>query len=496
VSAAPQNLHVTTNTTRGADLAWSAIPGATLTQIYRATGANPNPGDFRYIGSSSGTTFTDRRAQGGYTYTYSVRGADDCGEGPSSNAVPFTAQGLCDIAPSFAGVTSAQADGTNCRINVSWAGAQSNCPLGNTIRYNIYRSTSPDFTPAGTPYATTSGTAFSDIDVVSGTTYYYIVRAEDSTAAANGPHGGNQESNTVRLFATAFGSPAATGTWRDGAGDGGAYLSPESVWRISSAEAKSGTHSYHNAPDHDRYTNDTCASLVTPPIALDANAELAYAARFNLEYQWDGVIVEISADGGATWTDLPPAGGYPSTLAETQGENGTDAPVNACGYPKTAGAFTGPQGNASLTPWTDYHSSLAAFSGKTVRIRWRFTSDPGSEFEGFYLDDVTISNAKLPGPCVSIVQVPVASFEVLPGNPGRGVRATFADTSQNKPAAWLWEFGDGATSTEQNPTHIYLSNGTFTVKLTVTNEAGTNQATKSILVQDPIKGAHRRSVRN
>lgn len=43
--------------------------------------------------------------------------------------------------------------------------------------------------------------------------------------------------------------------------------------------------------------------------------------------------------------------------------------------------------------------------------------------------------------------------------------------------SWLWDFGDGSTSTQQNPTHTYNSNGAYTVALTVNN--GINQATES-----------------
>ncbi len=43
--------------------------------------------------------------------------------------------------------------------------------------------------------------------------------------------------------------------------------------------------------------------------------------------------------------------------------------------------------------------------------------------------------------------------------------------------SWLWNFGDGSTSTQQNPTHTYNSNGAYTVALTVNN--GINQATES-----------------
>lgn len=41
--------------------------------------------------------------------------------------------------------------------------------------------------------------------------------------------------------------------------------------------------------------------------------------------------------------------------------------------------------------------------------------------------------------------------------------------------SWLWDFGDGTTSTEQNPCHIYDSEGTYNVSLTVTNDCGKSE---------------------
>jgi len=53
-------------------------------------------------------------------------------------------------------------------------------------------------------------------------------------------------------------------------------------------------------------------------------------------------------------------------------------------------------------------------------------------------------------------------------------------------SSWHWDFGDGATSDVQNPTHQYPNGGTFTVTLTVADERGvTGTATKTITVEGP-----------
>ena len=54
----------------------------------------------------------------------------------------------------------------------------------------------------------------------------------------------------------------------------------------------------------------------------------------------------------------------------------------------------------------------------------------------------------------------------------------FTSTSINTVTSYSWDFGDGSTSTEEEPTHIYTQNGNYTVKLTVTNNNGTDEAIK------------------
>lgn len=61
--------------------------------------------------------------------------------------------------------------------------------------------------------------------------------------------------------------------------------------------------------------------------------------------------------------------------------------------------------------------------------------------------------------------------------------ASFTDASCNE-SSHLWDFGDGTTSTLENPTHKYSAPGMYSVKLTVTNECGQDQTTKTITVVD------------
>ncbi len=59
-----------------------------------------------------------------------------------------------------------------------------------------------------------------------------------------------------------------------------------------------------------------------------------------------------------------------------------------------------------------------------------------------------------------------------------GTAITFTDFSTGNITSWSWDFGDGATSSSQNPSKSYDSIGTYTVSLTVTNPLMTDTETK------------------
>ena len=67
----------------------------------------------------------------------------------------------------------------------------------------------------------------------------------------------------------------------------------------------------------------------------------------------------------------------------------------------------------------------------------------------------------------------------------------FTDTSTGAVVSWLWDFGDGNSSTEQNPSHTYTAEGIYSVSLTATGPEGedTFTCTDCITVLSPAPEA-------
>ena len=83
---------------------------------------------------------------------------------------------------------------------------------------------------------------------------------------------------------------------------------------------------------------------------------------------------------------------------------------------------------------------------------------------------------------------PVADFTYSPSNPKVNETIQFTDMSYDPDGyiiSWSWDFGDGTTSTRQNPTHSYSTKGNYRVCLTVTDNTGAkNTACKTVTVEE------------
>jgi PKD repeat protein len=116
---------------------------------------------------------------------------------------------------------------------------------------------------------------------------------------------------------------------------------------------------------------------------------------------------------------------------------------------------------ASSTERNPSHTYAAAGQ---YSVTLRVTDDDGA-------DDTQTHTASPTAPPPDPNDPPHAEFEVT----CQELRCTFVDRSEDRDgslASWAWDFGDGSTSTERNPSHTYAAAGRYTVLLVVTDNDG------------------------
>jgi PKD repeat protein len=103
---------------------------------------------------------------------------------------------------------------------------------------------------------------------------------------------------------------------------------------------------------------------------------------------------------------------------------------------------------------------------------------------GSYLVQLTATNSAGSSSIAKQIKVVAlkADFNFSADNPDSPRMITFTDHSTGPPAAWSWSFGDGATSTAQNPTHTYTNPGTYFVFLTVTSGSMSDTTNRQVAV--------------
>ncbi len=130
----------------------------------------------------------------------------------------------------------------------------------------------------------------------------------------------------------------------------------------------------------------------------------------------------------------------------------------------------GPNKGKSSTATTDANGTATfSYTGKTAGTDTIVASFINSQETKITSNEVTNT---------WISTLPVASFSAKPTSGKAPINVAFTDTSKGKPTKWKWTFGDGATSTKQNPIHKYSKAGNYTVALTAANAAGSSTVTK------------------
>ena len=83
---------------------------------------------------------------------------------------------------------------------------------------------------------------------------------------------------------------------------------------------------------------------------------------------------------------------------------------------------------------------------------------------------------------------PEACMTAVPVSGVAPLSVGFTDCSLNDPVAWNWNFGDGGSSSEQNPVYVYENPGVYTVTLIAANEAGTDTVTNVDYIEILLTG--------
>ena len=117
-------------------------------------------------------------------------------------------------------------------------------------------------------------------------------------------------------------------------------------------------------------------------------------------------------------------------------------------------------------------SSWASMTSGTDKVLWGVWGSPALDVFAAG-DEGTVR--RYSGPLVS-------DFTAEPRSGSLPLVVSFSDRSTGAITSWLWNFGDGTTSTSMNPTHTYTRAGTYTPSLTIAGPDGTNTNTKTAYI--------------
>ena len=285
-----------------------------------------------------------------------------------------------------------------------------------------------------------------------------------------------------------------------------------SLWTVSTLQSSSSPNAFF--VDNEVISTDKRLELtngLVMPSGVSSYPKLSFQHRYNTEDSWDGGVVEISTNGGTTWTDL--------------GANMLTNPYN-----KVLGAGAGNNlanrsAYSGLIPsFINTTVNLSSFGGQTALIRFRFGSDDNTAGTGtptgWFVDDVNITNTATvsmrsslfnstgvrvnTSDTATIILQGVTNPPIISSPPSSttvcsGATATFTATATGATSlAWEQSTNGGVSYTAVTPaattTTLTLSGVTTAMnnnryRLVATNGAGSIASTAGILTVNAAPSA-------
>jgi fibronectin type 3 domain-containing protein len=165
-------------------VSWSVVVGPTSYQVYRSTIAGVQGSLLTSIEALPDTglmsaTYTDTSVVNGTTYYYTILALNQIGASPASNQSAGATPAAPVAVPTAP--TGVNATAANSEVTITWTA------VPGASEYNVYRSTIAGFPCCSGPLPAQfigPSTSVTDTQVVDGTTYYYVVTAQNSAGVS------------------------------------------------------------------------------------------------------------------------------------------------------------------------------------------------------------------------------------------------------------------------------------------------------------------------
>jgi PKD repeat protein len=208
--------------------------------------------------------------------------------------------------------------------------------------------------------------------------------------------------------------------------------------------------------------------------------------RSYLRFDLDGISGVTSARLRLYCTDGSQRGGVVHALPDS---GWTETGITWQNQPINHGARIANLNSVSTGEWVELDVTLAVRYGVRVFGLGGGSSNSAyySSREGAHPPELLVATAG------SGIPPPVVDFAGAPLSGQAPLRTAFVDMTIGQVTGWLWTFGDGSTSTEQNPVHVYTTPGTYAVTLSAIGPGGAASLMRDDLVQVTAAG-HRAGI--
>jgi len=269
------------------------------------------------------------------------------------------------------------ATGVTADLTLTWEGTQADTyqiQIAKDISFNQIVASKVDLTQ---PFFTPS------TPLISGTVYYWRVRAVNPCGSS--PYSdvfqfttladpGECPSGTTltQLYRTNFDTPSTE--WQ--------HSGTNDTWARSNARSYSPGYAFHSSDNNTISLQHLISPLISLPNTDESPINLNFWQWFDIESNsngcFDGALLEITTDNGKTWETLNEdsllTNPYTGKIATNYG-NPMAGNMAWCG----------------VKDWSETIVNLSQYAGKNIRLRFTQANDSNLGFEGWYVDDFSIS---------------------------------------------------------------------------------------------------------